>query len=250
MSRLRMHKAMSVTLITALFLLSFSTRAGIAIGLTRAIVAGSDNAGSVQIINQGTRPALIQTWIDNGIADMDQPPESINVPFVIDRPVFRLDEKSERRVRVHYTGRDGALPADRESLFWLNVLDVPPKTAARRTSANEVQIAIHSRIKLFFRPESIPARAENIPQRLVFKRVSENKLHISNPTPWHVTFMKMELTSQQGTTPLTLPPGDMLAPKSTLTVSIPSQYYSLNKAKVRFAIIDDFGSAIEAEKDL
>ncbi len=44
-----------------------------------------------------------------------------------------------------------ALPQDRESLFYLNVREIPPKP----DKPNVLQLAMQSRIKLFYRPAAI-----------------------------------------------------------------------------------------------
>ncbi len=43
------------------------------------------------------------------------------------------------------------LPSDRESLFYYNVREIPPKTG----KANTLQIALQTRIKLFWRPKAL-----------------------------------------------------------------------------------------------
>lgn len=68
-------------------------------------------------------PALIQTWIDKG--DPDETPEKIYVPFVLTPAVVRIDGNKGQSLRLRYTGK--GLASDRESIFWLNVLAVPPK---------------------------------------------------------------------------------------------------------------------------
>lgn len=45
-----------------------------------------------------------------------------------------------------------ALPTDRESVLWLNVLDVPPLPRNNDDGANYLQVALRSRIKLLYRP--------------------------------------------------------------------------------------------------
>ncbi len=45
---------------------------------------------------------------------------------------------------------------DRESVFWFNVLEVPPKPdAAKATNQSLLQLAFRTRIKLFYRPKGI-----------------------------------------------------------------------------------------------
>lgn len=50
------------------------------------------------------------------------------------------------------------LPQDRESLFYLNVIDIPPDNPAR--SGNLLKLAMQNRIKLFYRPQGIAALDE------------------------------------------------------------------------------------------
>jgi len=236
------------------FLISiFSAQAAITLGLTRTIVTGDDNSGSVQVKNEGSRPALIQTWIDNGHGEMDKPPESIQVPFAIDTPVFRLEGKKAKRVRIFFTGKGRSLPSDRESLFWLNVLEVPPKSEQQGAPANEVQIAFQSRTKLFFRPKAIPSGAYQVEKLIRFELISGNKLKITNPTPYYVTFMTLEISRNNGTQslPLVVMPDDMIKPKASVTVPIQTPYtYQTGEAKVRFAVIDDYGSTLQNEQSL
>ena len=43
------------------------------------------------------------------------------------------------------------LPSDRESLFWLNIMEIPLKVE----DPNSVQFAIRQRLKLFYRPPAL-----------------------------------------------------------------------------------------------
>lgn len=78
---------------------------------------------NVRLNNGDSTPSLIQAWLDTG--DPSSPPDSVRVPFIITPPVFRMEPLSGQTMRIMYTGEK--LPADRESLFWLNVLDIPAK---------------------------------------------------------------------------------------------------------------------------
>lgn len=61
-----------------------------------------------------------------------------------------------------YTGEP--LPADRESLFWMNVKAIP-SLDEKLANENTLQIAIQSRIKLFYRPSGLSAYTENMPMK-------------------------------------------------------------------------------------
>ncbi len=54
----------------------------------------------------------------------------VKAPFLITPPLFRLDAKQENVLRIIRTG--GNLPADRESLFWLNIKSIPSSARNER----------------------------------------------------------------------------------------------------------------------
>lgn len=60
-----------------------------------------------------------------------------------------------------------ALPKDRESVFWFNVLEVPPKPdAAKAANQSLLQLASCTRIKLFYRPEGLSGIPSDAPLAL------------------------------------------------------------------------------------
>ena len=85
-------------------------------------------------------------------------PAQASAPFSLTPPMFRLEGGKGQRLRLVYTGEP--LPADRESLFWLNVLEVPPRPeASAEGNRNLLQLAVRSRMKLFYRPRNLPGDA-------------------------------------------------------------------------------------------
>ena len=242
-------------IILASLLSSSVACAGIAIGLTRVIVTGDDRSGSVQILNKGTRPILLQLWIDNHISEMDKPIEKIKVPFVVDTPVFRLDPMTNKSIRIYYTGNINQLPSDRESMFWLNVLEVPAKTGLGQAQQNEVQIAFRSRIKLFYRPAGIAASSLGVVDHLSFKWVSKGNryvLQVTNPTPFNVTFQTLYIAEGKNTAKLAvrLNNDDMVGPKDSIDGVLVDYKVPSKNMIVYFSIIDDFGAPIEGHQVL
>ncbi|EHV4506050.1 fimbria/pilus periplasmic chaperone, partial [Escherichia coli] len=124
---------------------AYPVSANVVITGTRVIYPAGQHNVNVQLTNVGISPSLIQAWIDNG--DPKAAPETIKTPFVITPPIARIDGNKGQTLRLSYTGEP--LPADRESVFYLNVLDIPPNP--RDKNKNYLQIAIRSRIKIFFR---------------------------------------------------------------------------------------------------
>lgn len=58
---------------------------GVYIYGTRLIYPEQKKEITVQLMNEGNRSALVQSWIDDG--DTSLPPEKIHVPFVLTPPV-------------------------------------------------------------------------------------------------------------------------------------------------------------------
>jgi chaperone protein EcpD len=158
------------------------------ISSTRVIYPQSEREVTVQIGNQGKGPVLLQSWIDDGRADVA--PDAMKVPFVLTPPVNRIDPGKSQSVRIRYTG--SGLSGDRESLLWFNALEVPPKLQ-QETGRNRLQMAFRTRIKLFFRPAGLKGTPEEAARNLRWQS-SGNRLTATNNTPWHVSLVDVETT--------------------------------------------------------
>ncbi|MEM8348791.1 fimbria/pilus periplasmic chaperone, partial [Morganella morganii] len=96
-----------------------SSNASVIIMGTRVIYPAQQKSINIQLSNNEAEPSLIQSWIDTG--DSESAPDSVKVPFIINPPVFRIEPKSGQTLRITYTQEK--LPNNKESLFYLNVLD-------------------------------------------------------------------------------------------------------------------------------
>ncbi|MCD3082799.1 fimbria/pilus periplasmic chaperone, partial [Salmonella enterica subsp. enterica serovar Enteritidis] len=94
--------------------------------------------------------SLIQAWIDNG--DTSLPPEKLQVPFIMTPPVIRVAANSGQQLKIKKLANN--LPGDRESLFYLNVLDIPPNSDENKDK-NIIKFALQNRIKLIYRPPGV-----------------------------------------------------------------------------------------------
>lgn len=117
---------------------TFQVNADIVISGTRIVYPASSKDVIVNLDNRGNKPLLVQTWLDDGRDGVD--PQELKLPFVITPPVSRIDPQKGQSLRIKYMG--SALPQDRESLFWFNVLEIPPKSKAKEgESLNQLQLA-------------------------------------------------------------------------------------------------------------
>jgi len=164
--------------------------ADVVISGTRVVYPGRAREVTVQLTNNGASPSLVQAWLDSGNPKVS--PDKSDAPFVLTPPIFRLDPHKGQTLRLMYTGQP--LPQDRESVFWLNVLEVPPAPTGH-AARNYLQLAIRSRIKVFFRPHGLPGRANDAPSALHWRVVPADAggfaLECDNPTPYHVSFSRL-----------------------------------------------------------
>ncbi|MGF6268520.1 fimbrial chaperone protein [Lelliottia nimipressuralis] len=159
---------------------------GIVLGTTRVIYNADNKEASLTVDNRSSKQYfLVQSWVDDKDANK-------NVPFSITPPLFRLNANKENMLRIIKTG--SALPSDRESVFWVNVKAIPP--APESGSQNVLQLAIKTRIKMFYRPADLPGVAADSPKALLWA-IQGNELVVKNPTAYSVTLDSVKLNGSE-----------------------------------------------------
>lgn len=175
------------TLLFFTALCAFSANANVIITGTRVIYPAGQKNVIVKLENNDDSAALVQAWIDNGNPNAD--PKYTKTPFVITPPVARVEAKSGQSLRITFTGSE-PLPDDRESLFYFNLLDIPPKPDAAFLAKHGsfMQIAIRSRLKLFYRPAKLSMDSFDAMKKVVFKATPEGVL-VDNQTPYYMNYI-------------------------------------------------------------
>jgi chaperone protein EcpD len=187
------YKRLAAAALLASPLFAAQADASVVITGTRVVYPSNEREVTVKLSNAGKLPALVQTWIDKG--DPQASPENLDVPFTLTPSMFRIEPDKGQTLRLIYTQEP--LAQDKESLFWLNVLEVPPKPDLK-DGGNALQIAYRTRIKLFFRPQGLPGTAEEAPAKTRWEVVRDEKsngyaLKATNPTPYYVNFSEITL---------------------------------------------------------
>jgi len=229
-------------------LLAGSASASVIVGGTRVVYPLDQREVTVRLENDSKNPSLVQVWMDDGNADAK--PGETKVPFLITPPIFRMEPRKTQMLRVIFSG-DAALPQDRESVYWLNVLDIPPK-AEQKADTNSLQFAFRTRIKVFVRPPKLQGTPDEAPRQLDWKVVPapEGKgqaLAVSNPTAYHVSFSEISVSSSGAT--YKNERGGMVAPRGKEIIPVP-QMNGVKSGKVHYVAINDFGGAIEGDADI
>ena len=162
---------------------SGTAQAGVSLDRTRLIITGKDSSASANLTNTSPDiPFLAQSWVE------DSKGNKITSPLVVVPPLQRINGGQKGVARVTKTDGINQLPQDRESLFYLSVREIPPKP----DKANVLQLAMQSRIKLFYRPTAIiPKSKSEIWQDQVVFQKSGNKMTAQNPTPYYITIISL-----------------------------------------------------------
>ncbi|MEG1681334.1 MAG: molecular chaperone, partial [Stenotrophomonas sp.] len=207
--------------------LSGAGHAAVQVQTTRVIYDARSASAAVALSNKSTLPYMVQTWLDAG--DDSTAPQ--NLPMVITPPLMQLAPGEQAVVRTIYAG--SGLPDDRESLLWINVQEIPPTAEAD----NVLQVAIRTRIKLFYRPTDLDKTLDEAARSLQW-RIDGQRLEVRNNSPMHITFSHLQGLATAGIgSEIEL---DMIAPGQTL--SVPLSKLNLNDAQsLRFGYINDYG---------
>jgi fimbrial chaperone protein len=230
------HSPLRVRSLAALLCLAAGiappAHAGIVVGATRVVYDESAREASVSIKDADTAPFVVQAWIDTGAAHG-------KAPFFITPPLSRLDPGKQNVLRVMRTNDE--LPADRESMYGLNVKEIPETPAGK----NVLQIAVRTRIKLFYRPAGLPGRPSEAPRRLEWHvdagpNGKGGTLTVHNPTPYYVTFA----TVHAGSAPAEDVDIEYAAPFGEARHPL-VQPVGRAPLKITFSTINDFGAITE-----
>ncbi|AOI60890.1 molecular chaperone [Burkholderia diffusa] len=235
---MKKRKLLSTLLVVVSTFLCANASAGVVLAGTRVIFSGAEREVTVKVANEGKVPALVQAWFDTG--NFNESPDLIDVPFTLTPSMFRLEPGRGQMLRII---RDGdTLPSDKESLFWLNVLEIPP-SASRADGRNKLQVAFRTRVKMMYRPDGLPGSASSAPSELQWsfarKGTGGYTLSAVNPTPYVVNLGYVMLKS--GGNEYEAKPGYVL-PRSTSAFDVEKAIAQpADNVTVKFGAIDDWG---------
>lgn len=215
-----------------------ATYADMTISGTRIIFPSNEREQTVRTRNKGERPILVQVWVDDGskINDINK----IKVPFTVTPPVYRIEPGKGQSVRLIYNGM--ALPQDRESVYWFNMLEIPPESDANK-NVDRLELAFRTRIKIFYRPESLKDSGLEQIDKLTWEVIPPAKgIKITNPTPYYISFDSAYINSGSVKSALAT---EMISPFSSKEMLLEKKSATpttVNSVTAR--LISDYGSIV------
>lgn len=225
-----------------------SAHAGMQIVGTRIVYPSQSREVTVNIKNTGTGSAsmrLVQVWVGDG--DPDATAESTKAPFTATPPVSRIDGGQGQSVRLMYTG-GVPLPQDRESVFYFNMLEIPPKP---ETTDNYLQFAVLTRIKVFYRPENLPGDPIRAGEGLAWKVIRHGDgyaLECTNPAVFSVSIANARI-EDAGRVVDSSAEGGLCPPKDRGVFPLKGRE-ATSGTKVVFDMINDYGVPVVKEGPL
>lgn len=212
-----------------LLMVAHQANAAIALDRTRVVFNGAQSSISLNISNQNKElPFLAQSWIE------DSKGNKIESPLMALPPLQRVEPGAKGQIKIQPTAALNSLPQDRESLFYFNVREIPPKS----DKPNTLQLALQTRIKLFYRPKAIEIErgGDNDAGKKLTLDAQGNSYQISNPTPYYITIVTAARAPKSANISSFKPV--MIAPKSSASLGLSAAELG-NQPVLTF--INDFG---------
>ena len=208
-----------------------TSQAALTLSGTRVVYESDKRSASLIVANPSDRTFAVQTWVNTAADDT-----TTLVPFIPSPPLFRLNPGKEQQVRIN--GLPNDLPTDRESLFFFNVQEIPQANA---DEGNVLNIALRTRIKLFYRPSQLKdnpmARLKDL-QWSIQQADGVPQLTVHNPTPYHVSFIRLEVKGNGQ---------NQVVENAAMVAPLSRQTFALNGTRpepglqIEFSAINDYG---------
>ncbi|MFJ7498503.1 fimbria/pilus periplasmic chaperone [Serratia grimesii] len=223
-----MKKIKLMNLGALLFLWGLPAFSAISLDRTRVVYEGNNKAISLNISNENNQlPYLAQAWIEDGRQ------QKITGPLLVTPPVQRVEPGAKSMLRISTLPEINGLPQDRESLFYFNLREIPP----RSEKPNVMQIALQTKIKLFYRPAALVVKPGTVWQDQLILHKTKQGYRLENPTGYYITVVGIA-AKEKAQTPQEFQP-TMVAPKSSSDVRSPAF------ANPVLAYVNDYGGRPE-----
>lgn len=139
---------------------------------TRYIFQGDKESLGITVKNNDKEHTFGgQAWVDN-IVEKDTRPT-----FVVTPSFFKVKANGQQTLRI--IKASDHLPQDRESVYWLNLQDIPPAL-----KGSGLAIALRTKMKLFYRPVALVAGRKGAEEGISLQVRPDGKSVLVNTTPY------------------------------------------------------------------
>ncbi|KEY60303.1 molecular chaperone [Serratia sp. DD3] len=240
-----MRKLIKLCMAGGLFISSW-VQAGVIIESSRVVFSATDRERSLLLSNGNPYPVIVQTWIDDG-APEGTPETAGEVPVIPLPGQFRLEQGEKKNLRLLATQTEQ--PQDRESLYWLNIYEIPPTDSQLPPGVPRVKVAIRLQLKMFYRPKNLQPSVNKLLELQQFSLIrlpGTLKLKVENSSPYYATFNAAKIMGKTQSYPVDI---GMLPPFSSKTLDI-SGAIAWQPDSISYSLINDDGNAIANKKTI
>lgn len=166
----RLTKVLGMAL--ALAMVSQSAQASLSADQTRYIFRGDKDSLTITVSNNDKERTFGgQAWVDN-IVEKDTRPT-----FVVTPSFFKVKPQGQQTLRIIMASDH--LPQDKESVYWLNLQDIPPAL-----EGSGIAIALRTKLKLFYRPKALQEGRKGAEEGISLNSRPDGKTVLVNTTPY------------------------------------------------------------------
>lgn len=240
-----MRKLIRLCIAGGLFI-SCWVQAGVIIESSRVVFSAADRERSLLLSNGNAYPVMVQTWIDNG-APEGTPETAGEVPVLPLPGLFRLEPGEKKNLRLLAT--QIKQPQDRESLYWLNIYEIPPADTHLPPDVSKVKVAVRLQLKMFYRPKNLQPSIDKLLELQKFSLIrlpGALKIKVENSSPYYATFSAAKVMGETKSYPIGI---GILPPFSSKTVDI-NGAINWQPDSISYSLINDDGNGIENKKSL
>ncbi|MFZ4214432.1 molecular chaperone [Pantoea endophytica] len=146
---------------------------------TRAIVSKDDRSVVLTLTNGNeNHPYLSQSWLEDKNGN-----KVINGPLIVLPPLQRIEAGSKSTIRIISTDAALKLPTDRETVFYLNIREIPPIVSDN----SSLTLSLQTRLKVMYRPEAVSRESMENAYKKISVMTTGNATNLKNNTPFFLT---------------------------------------------------------------
>ena len=182
------NKVMQGSLLMMALMSSVVTTSAIAaftLNGTRFIYEEGKKSISLEVSNSTKEAYGGQVWIDNVSQN------NANVYFVPSPPFFKVEAGRKQVLRL--INANPALPLDRESIFLINLQEIPPKP--KQTDGSMIAIAMNTQVKLIYRPKAL-LKGRNEAEKQLTAIQRDGSVWLKNTTPYYFAVTKLKVNGK------------------------------------------------------
>ena len=241
MSRRRIARLARWVLLSML-LCCTRAEAGLMPERTRLVFSQGERELSLRLANTNPHAVVVQSWVDQG--EGSQAPDTVQSALFVLPAVQRLSPQAISQVRVLYTGEP--LPTDRESVFWLNLYEIPLLPDAPPASAPRLLLGLNTQIKVFHRPPGLADPGPQWSDALHFRlqwQAGQWVLVCRNDSPYFASLASLRVSDGSRELVPRVTPDQMAPPYGEQAFVLPTDDAALpwQHPRLTFQLIDDSG---------